>query len=406
MNSAIKITKGEYKSFTTFRFYTNLLNDIRDFYHSPNYDGQAPILSFEDPCFIDSSALPLILTLGNTLKKFHNNLPVVLKLHNIPGTFSNDMVWFLDKSDFFYLVGDNSNPTFPLGRNIFKFEKNMLGGYGKHNNFRIEHKIRGFSKSDIKFNIKGLSENEQRDKLIEHFSFIVAREFEEVFDDNELTSENKNEFTEYLSELITNSLLHSDADCFVTLHTNRYRTAISISDSGIGLYESISKKVETLYYKRMSLFNSIKIPHDNLSENIQKYTYSIFETLYFSCLKDRKGLFDLVCSIVLDGHGVVRIHNFSVQLIISSKVENELLKLNEIRKKIYKIHLQLRDNNNDEINKENELLNLSNNAKEIFSNLFKKIFKGYTNDIRFSSVRFFDSEFRGVHIEAEIPRTY
>ena len=53
-------------------------------------------------------------------------------------------------------------------------------------------------------------------------------DYGEIFNDNELTSENKNEFTEYLAELITNSLLHSDAECFVSLHTNRYRTAISI----------------------------------------------------------------------------------------------------------------------------------------------------------------------------------
>ena len=77
-------------------------------------------------------------------------------------------------------------------------------------------------------------------------------------------------------------------------------------------------------------------PHHNLSENIKKYTYSIFETLYYSCLKDRKGLFDLICSIVLDGQGIIRIHNFSVQLIISSKVENELKKLNDLRSRYIK----------------------------------------------------------------------
>ena len=64
----------------------------------------------------------------------------------------------------------------------------------------------------------------------------------------------------------------------------------------------------------------------------------------------------------------------------------------------------MRDSDSDIINSEKELIQLSIKAKEIFYQLVIKIFNGYTNDVKFSSVRFFETEFKGVHIEAEIPR--
>ena len=113
-----------------------------------------------------------------------------------------------------------------------------------------------------------------------------------------------------------------------------------------------------------------------------------------------------MCSIVLNGHGIFRIHNYSVQLIVSSKLDNELKQLFELREKIFRNLINLKANENNKQETQTEIKSLSDGAKQIFLNLFSKVINNYSKDIQYSSVRFFNVEFKGVHIEAEIPRTY
>lgn len=403
----INITKSEYRTFTTFKFYSQFLTDVRNFY-SHNRNTEPPTFSFLESCYIDTSCLPLIISLGNSLKQFHNK-PIPLLLNNIPGTLSNKVLNFLELSDFFYLVGDNSNTHYPIGRKIFDFDNRMLGWNTSNLTVRKEHKVKGYSLTDIKIpNFNKLPENNQRDKLIEHFSLVVDSDFDDIFFDNEITTEKRYQFIDYLSELITNSLLHSDSDCFLSFHTNKFKTAISISDSGIGLYNSLkSKSVPSGNYNPTQLTNTLKsILKLKLDDRVQDNFLSIFEALFYSCLKDRRGLFDLMTSIVLQGHGIFRIHNYSVQLIISSKLDSELNKLTKIREAIFKnlVNLKNAEGNSKIINE--SLKEFSEKAKHVFIDLFTKIISNYSNDIRYSPIRFYTVEFKGVHIEAEIPRTY
>jgi len=203
-------------------------------------------------------------------------------------------------------------------------------------------------------------------------------------------------------------LIHSDSDCFLSFHTNKFKTAISISDTGIGFYDSLErKKIQQGFYQFSELTNAIKKRSSlKLEERVKNNFFSIFEALYYSCLKDRRGLFDLMCSIVLKGHGIFRIHNYSVQLIISSKLDNELKQLFELREKIFKNLISLKTNETNKQKTQSEIISLSDNAKQIFLSLFSKVINNYSKDIQYSSVRFFNVEFKGVHIEAEIPRTY
>ena len=403
----INITKSEYRTFTTFKFYSRFLPDVRNFYaHNPV--DEPPTFSFLESCYIDSSCLPLIISLGNSLKQFHNK-PIPLLLNNIPGTLSNKVLNYLDKSDFFYLVGDNSNPYFPIGRKIFDFDNRMLGWNTSNVTVRKEHKVKGYSLTDLKIpNFKNLPEDYQRDKLIEHFSFVVDSDFDDIFRDNQITTENRYQFIDYLSELIANSLVHSDSDCFLSFHTNKFKTAISISDTGIGLYDSLHrKKTQRGVYNLAELSNTLKNQITiKLEDRVKNNFLSIFEALFYSCLKDRRGLFDLMCSIVLQGHGIFRIHNYSVQLIISSKLDNELKQLYDIREVIFKNLISLKNKEGGSKETMKTLNDLSEKAKQLFMNLFTKVTMNYSNDIHYSSVRFFNVEFKGVHIEAEIPRTY
>jgi len=403
----INITKSEYRTFTTFKFYSRFLPELRNFYVN-NPKSEPPAFSLLESCYIDSSCLPLIISLGNTLKQFHHK-PIPLLINNIPGTLSNKVLNYLDKSDFFYLVGENSNPSFPIGRKIFDFENRMLGWNTSNLTVRNEHKVKGYSLNDIKIDrFKNLPEDYQRDKLIEHYSFEVDSDFNEIFEDNEITSSNRYFFIDILSELITNSLIHSDSDCFLSFHTTKFKTAISISDTGIGFYDSLHrKKTQQEFYQFSELTNAIiNLSSLKLEERVKNNFFSIFEALYYSCLKDRRGLFDLMCSIVLNGHGIFRIHNYSVQLIVSSKLDNELKQLFELREKIFKNLINLKANEINKQTNQSEIKRLSDSAKQIFLNLFLKVINNYSKDIQYSSVRFFNVEFKGVHIEAEIPRTY
>jgi len=189
----INITKTEYRTFTTFKFYSKFLPELRNFY-AHNLVNEPPAFSFLESCYIDSSCLPLIISLGNSLKQFHHR-SIQLLINNIPGTLSNKVLNYLDKSDFFYLVGDNSNPSFPIGRKIFDFDNRMLGWNTSNVTVRKEHKVKGYSLNDIKIaQFKNLPEDYQRDKLIEHFSFVVDSDFDDIFLDNEITTENRYQF--------------------------------------------------------------------------------------------------------------------------------------------------------------------------------------------------------------------
>jgi hypothetical protein len=396
----------EYENFTPFKFYTDFLPQLKKYY-SENTDKTPPVFSFSEFSYIDSSCLPLLISLGNSLKQYHKK-PIPLSLNNVPGTNSNRLINYLDQSDFFSLTGDSANLLFPQGRNIFDFDTRMLGWNVSHLTIRKEHKVKGYSLRDLKLNgFKELPEDVQRDKLIEHFSFVVDTDFDDVFYDNQITSENRYQYIDILSELITNSLIHSDSDCFISFHTDKFKTAISISDTGIGFFNSLQKKkTQSTLYQSLELTNALhKVSVLKLQGNVENNLYSIFEALYFSCLKDRRGLFDLLCSIVVDGHGIFRIHNYSVQLIISSKLENELLELYRLRESIYKNLVLLKDKQDKDTKVPSLLKSQSESVKQSFIRLFTKILRSYSNDIQYSPVRFFDIEFKGVHIEAEIPRS-
>lgn len=403
----INITKSKYRTFTTFKFYTEFLPDLKRFYSSSKIS-EPPAFSLRESSYIDPSTLPLIISLGNSLKQYHHK-EIPLRLSNIPGTLSNKVINFLDKSDFFNLVGDNTNPSYAIGRRIFNYEKGYVGWNISNLEVRDEHKIRGYSLKDLRMvNLRRLTEDLQRDKLIEHYIYAVDDDFNEVYEYNGFTDDERHYFNECLSELISNSLIHSDSDCFVSFHSNRFKTAISISDTGIGFYKSLySKKHGEHNYRFLELSNSFKkITALKLTEDVKNNFFSIFEALYYSCLKNRRGLFDLICSIVLKGHGIFRIHNFSSQLIISSKLESELNQIYSFREEIFEYYLRLKRNNDEKDLIEKNLSALSTKTKEAFFSLASKVINNYTNNVQYSPVRFFNIEFKGVHIEAEIPRTY
>lgn len=408
MDNIIKITNETEKKFSSFKFYNRLLKDVSEYYRSEYYSKShnPPSFSFFEKSTIDPITLPLIITLGEYIKLFHEKFESeiskpILYLEN--DLHKNDVLKFLYYSDFFKIVGEKGN----IGRNIFSFDERMIGAFSNERLQNPDHKVRGYSLNDddlwIKLiSIEGLED--KRDYLIQHFTYIVNDHFKDLLNST-YAIYHKNEFIDILSELITNGLIHSGSDVYVMMFTNRFKTTFSISDCGRGLFKSISEKNDNIYYKSLSLFEILKkrIPF-NMSSEVQESVFSIFETLFYSTLKDRKGIIDLIINIVNRYNGTFRIHNVNVQIIISSRMYNEIYPIIEHRNEILELWNRKKFNLISQDLFDKTMYEKADKVNNLFTKLAESIFLKHSEDIQYSSIRFYNIQFNGVHIEAEIPQ--
>jgi hypothetical protein len=402
----INILKNNEK-LTPYIFYSKFLKDIA-FSVKENDDLDLKLAEHGDEFIFDSNysiepiTIPLLLSLIEQLSKFYKR-PINLSLYNNLAT--KNVLNFLYKSDFFHVAGNNKNPSFPLGRNILKFEEAYLGDFAKKDP-RPEHKVRCYSLDDdnLRNDLKQFDNDDyKRDFLISEYIYIVREHFQELLSDNENTLENKDLYIEILSELITNGVLHSKSNTFALMFVNKFATKFSISDNGIGFTESLKNKQEDFLYKPLELQNQIdKINSLRINEKILENFNYIIETLYFSSLKNRKGLFDLMLSVVLNSNDYFRLHSENSQIIISSRMTKELLILDELRTRLFNLHRGILINGEGN-NIKDEMISIKNEIKNNFILLYQNICNKYNEDYRYSSLRFFNVKFRGVHIEVEIP---
>lgn len=412
MNESITIIENG-KLFSAYYFYNEFLKRVANFYSQ--HKDKTSIIQFSliieddynvvgNKYFIDPIVLPLLVSLAEQLKKYHGS-SLNLFLSNNKAT--NDVLAFLERADFFHLVGSNQNPTYPLGKNILSYDKRHLGDF-KTQIQRPEHKLRGYSINEdgLKEKTEGFDSERQRDYLVEHFTYKVKDHFGVLLFSNEQIQNLTYEYIDILAELITNGVLHSGSDAYTLMFTNQYKTSFSISDNGKGLYKSLEEKNTSNidYYTKFEMFKELKkLNKLKISEQIENSLLAIFETLYYSMLKDRKGLFDLMCNVVINCNGYFRLHNENAQIIVSARMLNELNILFESRSKILEIHdnFLFKKIVKDDFDKEIKKIALE--TKKKFVKLATSIFDKYHIDTRYSSIRLFEVKFRGVHIEVEIP---
>ena len=409
MSKLISIIKNDI-TFSPYKYYTDFLEAVSKYYSNESTIPCFKIVENGDEEIynsnyrIDPITIPLLLSLFEQLQKFHKS-PIELLLYNNRATIK--LLDFLYGSDFFYLCGDNMNPTYPKGRKIMSFNDGFIGNLeGK--NQRSEHKVRAYSLDDDNLTVllAGFeSEEQKRDFLISHYTYKVREHFEELLFENQFTLSYHNSYIDILSELITNGVLHSKSQTFALMFVDRFKTKFSISDNGIGFEASMEIKDPTFYYTyndlRSILINRKRLA--NISDKILDNLYSIFETLYYSSIKERKGLFDLMINVVLNSKGYFRLHTENCQVIISNRMMDELNDLEINRKEIYELHNRYLLKLIDDSYYKNNLINLSIHMKTSFVKFFDKAIDKYNNDIKFSSLRFYKVKFRGVHIEVEIP---
>lgn len=393
---------------TPYVFYSRFLKEVavdiqnnNDIHFKFVENGDEKI--FDSTYTIEPITIPLILSLAEQLSKFYSK-PIDLFLYNNHAT--KKVLKFLYKSDFFNLSGNNSNPSYPIGRNILKFNEQYLGDFIKKDP-RPEHKVRCYSLNDRNHNKKleqFIRDDEKRDFLVSEYVYIVRDHFQELLFDNDNTNNNVDLYIEILSELVTNGILHSKSNTFALMFVNKFATKFSISDNGIGFQESMKNKTEDLLYKPLELKNQLdKINDLKINRKILENFNFIIETLYFSSLKNRRGLFDLMISVVLNSNGYFRLHSENSQIIVSSRMIKELVILSELRTRLFNLHRELLINGkNEELNK--KMTSIKDEIKDNFISLYIIICDKYNEDYRYSSLRFFNGRFKGVHIVVEIPK--
>jgi hypothetical protein len=399
-------------TFTPYYFYNDFIKRVSNYYQTKSIEpiqfrlvSESDLESVESNYFIDPISLPLLLSLSQQLKNYHKS-PIKLHLSNTAGTIG--VLEFLHRADFFYLVGDNVNPNYPAGKKIFNFNEGYLGGF-KGKIPRSEHKIRCYSLEDDNLIQRTSSikiEDEKRDYLVEYYTYKVKEHFANLLYENELTSSQSSLFIEILAELITNGVLHSRSDAFALMFSDRFKTKFSISDNGIGLMKSLEGKDNSEYYKKFELLNELSSNFPIKLSNLTKESLlAIFETLYYSMLKERRGLFDLMCNVVLNSSGYFRLHNHNAQIIVSSRMKSELSQLYNTRQSIIKCYTSklFEKIHIDEF--EIQMAELVIKSKEQMLDLAYSIFNKFTQDTRFSSIRIFEVRFRGVHVEVEMPNS-
>ena len=393
---------------TTFYFYSTFLKEVAreikaeggiNFILVENGDN----LIYDSNYKIEPTVIPMLLSLSEQLSKFFQK-PINLSLHN--NIASKDVLNFLYKCDFFSVAGKSSNSTFLKGRNILDFNVGMLGDLIQKDP-RPEHKVRSYSLEDDDLKNKILifeNEDEKRDFLISEYVYIVRDHFKELLFDNSNTFEKVDDYIKLLSELITNGVLHSKSNTFALMFVNRFSTKFSISDNGIGFEKSLQSKTESFLYKPFELKDKIdKMRLVDVNSKILNNLHVIIETLYFSALKDRKGLFDLMISVVLDSGGYFRLHSDNSQIIVSNRMNKELNELNVLREKLFNYYTEILVNKITDKRYNEEMTKLKNEIFDCFVDLYKNLCDKYNNDFRYPSIRFYNVKFKGVHIEVEIP---
>lgn len=331
------------KDLTSFEFYNQTLPSLHHFFNE-RPSGEI-LFDFSGIDFINPLVVPNILACAVILKEYFKE-PVELFIPWKPKLLS-----YLHDIKFLEISRTHK---------LFYLDEKYIGGF-KIDSIDKECKTHAF---DYGTSLEKIYyELEKSKKIIE---FIFKDKFS-------AKAEKFDNLMEILCEIIQNGCSHSKSMCFATFQTNlgrnvKYKKAfLSVSDCGIGFYKSIYNKINKGEYSAKFVTNDVFLGLDDKKE---RDILSILEAIFFRQHENIDGLYDVITRI-LNQNGVVRIHSNTTQLILTKSNFEEFLK-----------------------------------DKKLIFEYFNRKFEELINNklqIKYSPVRKNEANFRGVHIELEVP---
>lgn len=334
---------------TSFSFYNSLLPNLSAYYREYPGRESLPTISFENVEWLDPLIIPNIIGAGIVLKKYHRR-PIPLKL-----VWNPRLLYFLNEIGFFQVI---DNPILQ----IYDYNKDYVGGFPSDKKYRDKHKLHYYFPDMNYYKIPTNQQATYRNNMFEQLRYNhIPNDYREVIgDQGALTSTEINRALNVLTEIICNSVLYSESECFSFIQTNAYGTSLSISDCGIGFKGSFDKKkIDLPLYRELKEKVSSRINRDASDFLI------ILDVLDYSKRQERENLWDLK-NLVIKNHGKLRIHYNSTQLVFT---HNRCSGCSKEIKECMECHLSTKD-----------------------------------WDPQYASLRFFSSKYSGVHIEVELNR--
>ena len=339
------------KTFSSFLFYNTFLPQLHNYFI--NKETSEILINFDQISRISPLAVPLVLSAGIILRDYFKK-PVEIYLPPY-----SKLLYYLNDIDFIDLASGrikNQNYetpaifTFPTLKKIFFSKERKLGDF-----------------CETIYVNRDLEEDEIFSTYFYKYHEILVK----------ILNKNKKSSIYYIDEMIRriilniiqlcrNGIYHSDSSCFATIQLNKYNNFLcSVSDSGIGFYQSFLKKIK-------SGWNSLRfITREEFFElkGVEKNIYAIFEAIFFRYDNSEHGLFDVFDYILSESvNGTIRVHSDNSRLVFT---KNTYLKYFE------KDKLSIED--------------------------IHKAIKYFLKQVGNDDSNVVTSSFRGVHIEFEIP---
>lgn len=344
-NMIVRISLPEV--FSPFLFYDSFLDQINVYYEQgEDFD---LVIDFCQLDSINPLVIPNFLNLGYLLQRDYNKLPVELFIPWKP-----DFIKYLSNIKFIELTRKF---------NLFRLDDRYLGGLPKEDKLNNKYKTLSIDEElvfsnifkehmeDLRFILEGIIWNE--------YSFL--------------------KITDNIEELLGNSIKHRATGlCFATFQANKKLKSFkySISDSGIGYYQSFIEKIKK--GEKLKIHDTIKFVQLEEQKHPLKNFFAIIEAVFWRkkiFVDDEEqeyGIYDVV-KHVTNELGIVRIHSGDIQVIFTehnfSPFFDKDLSSRAIIKKL-----------------EEDFIENFNKKDKIYSPIRKNKF-----------------DFKGVHIEIEMP---
>lgn len=341
---------------TNFKLYNEVLPQLSEYYLNGGMEN--PIISFINTEKIHYECIPLIMGILDIIYNV-NEEPVFLEF-----VYRPHLLYCLDHTLFFHYAKTE------LG--YVEYDKELIGGFSDYieKEYREAHIMHVYYPVQNFFSYSEDEQDEIRAQTYEEMRYhIVPLDYGTVLSDiKKLWIDEMENCRTLLAELITNARLYSMSLCYALLHSNMHKTMLSICDVGNGFRHSLEKRRGSKSYS-VECVEKFKTLKDGYIKKYGMYKledfFDIMEVLYYSELQNRVNLVYLKKLVVNTG-GVLRIQTGATQVVFTT--------------------------------------NRCKGCDKKITDCVGCLLKGMSQDLKYSSIKCFESKLKGVRIEIEFGR--